>query len=300
MIEVLSDEHSPFPFDTRVVRLVENTNGITEFAAKFDHMIDYCPSIKNIIARCVNLSPPQVFQDNVNHVETITSLAMRNPSQFQLWRSHILTEFHLGMQMFLNWEVSEHRLKEDGWTSATLGDLFAQSYICGEVRDTPIYCERCHVFINIGRIVEWEEYVDSVKNGTFIVRKDQTHKIRTTTPTFRKADFGEADRPEYRKGGDIPTVEEQIAAQRTRRADLSNKTKRYMDELQFWNCSTSRYFYVRLYRTRELYDIYRETGLCPVCVAVAAGEGLFTERAENAEYQAFTDAEEEPPMLAPF
>ena len=298
LVEVLSDEHSHLPYDTGTgsVWLSETTNGVPEFADSSNHFLYRCPSIKSIIARCVNLSPHRSVQDNVYHVETITSLAMRNPSQFQRWQSYVSTEFHVDRQEFLGWEVSEDRLKDDGWTSATLGDLFAQSYICGEATDELIYCQRCQISINNGRMVKWEEYVDSIKNGTFVVRKDQTHKIRITTPTLCKADPQESLTPQYRDTYDIPSMEEQITVNRVRKAILSNKTKRYMDELQFWNYGPSMCSHLELYRTRELYYIYAETGLCPICATVEASEGLMDETG----YQAFKDAEEEPPMLAPF
>ncbi|MCJ1433545.1 hypothetical protein MMC27_002908 [Xylographa pallens] len=296
LVEVLNEEHSLFPFSPGVDWLIENSFLIAKFADNCNHLIDRCPSINSIIARCVNLSPHRSVQDNVYHVETITSLAMRNPSQFQRWQTYVSTEFHVDRQKFLSWEVSKDRLKDDGWTPATLGDLFAQSYICGKASDKLIHCQRCQVCINSGRMVEWEEYVDSIKNGTFVVRKDQTHKIRITTPTLRKTDPRESNTPQYRDKRDSPIMDEEITANRVRRAILSNKPKRFLDELQFWDRGPRYYFHFRLYRTRELYDTYAGTGLCPNCAAAEAGEGLVDET----EYQAFKDTEEEPPMLAPF
>ncbi|MCJ1286495.1 hypothetical protein MMC26_005841 [Xylographa opegraphella] len=299
LTEALSDEHFLFLLDTGIDWLNENESGNAEVVENSYHLIDRSPSVGSIIARCINLSHSRSAKDNVHYLETITSLAMRNPSQLQRW-IRLSTSLHVDWYDFLAQEVMGGRLEDDGWTIATLDDLFVQRYICDVAIDTIIHCERCYVPINIGRMVEWEEYVDSIKDGTFIVRKDQTHKIHKTTPTFRKANCGEPGIPRYEVTHNISITKERRKANRARKAILHHKTKRHIDELQFWNCCHWPYPRFRLYRTRELYDIYTETGLCPSCAVVQVDEGMIHRSAEELEFQAFMDADEEPPMLAPF
>ncbi|MCJ1379289.1 hypothetical protein MMC17_002390 [Xylographa soralifera] len=286
LVKVLSGIEALYIFNTCADWPTKNFNGF----------IAHCPSINNIIARCISLPPRRSSQYHFYHAETTTSLAMRDPLQFHLWRSHVWDVLHVDRHKFLGQELSEGRLMNDGWTSATLDDLFVQKYSCGEALDTLVYCERCQFPINLGRILEWEEYVDSIKCGTFVLRNGQTHKIYTTTPTVRKTYSRESGTPRFY----YPVVGEQKKASLARKAILRKKTKRYIGELQFWNYIPSVYKSPRLYRTRELYDIYAEAGLCPSCAAAEAGEGPADESAEEPEYQAFEDAEEEPPMLAPF
>ena len=234
---------------------------------------------------------------------------MRYPSEFQLWQSHYFRQSNKDRQKFLSREVSEGRLGNDGWTSATLGELFLQNYTFSKAMDPPIFCKRCRFSIKHETLVEWEEYVDGVKAGNFVVREDQTHKIRAKTPAILKENSHESGIFQLRdmwnlpppEVWNLPLPEERLKASKAREAVLRDKPKRYMDELQFWNHGHGIRSYLQLYRTRELYDIYAETGFCPSCaIAVGSSKRSTEESAEESEHQPFTDADEEPPMLAPF
>ncbi|MCJ1389076.1 hypothetical protein MMC18_001930 [Xylographa bjoerkii] len=229
------------------------------------------PSIKSIIANCANLSPNNSIKDSPYHVETITSLAMRDPFHFQLWRTHISTMSE-GLRAILDRDFSVGRLKDDGWTPSTL----------------------CRMFL------EWEEYVDSIKNGTFHGCKAQAHVIFPTNPPIHEGKPRGLGIPHHKEPIRLPTSEQNVEARRIRQTFIRNQNQRYQHELQFWNHRGSFYYRFRDYRTRELYDIYARTGLCPYCAADEAGRGPNHGAVTEPDDKAGEEDEEEPPMLAPF
>ncbi|MCJ1400064.1 hypothetical protein MMC11_003267 [Xylographa trunciseda] len=300
LIEVSSDEFSPDKH--------ENVDWLCQQATvDFKTAQVLCgldiPSVTSMIARCANLSPKQSITDTPHHVENITSLVMRSPVWFQLWRNRV-SAAPGDLHALLRRELSVGRLKDEGWTYSTLQDLFVQEYTSNGTPDTSIYCGKCQANINLSRMVEWEEYVDSTKNGSFHGCQDHMHLIRGTTVTIHDGKPQGLGIPHHIDSSRTFTQEHKFRACRNRRTPIRGQNKRYQDDLQFWNYGVSIYYSFREYRTRELYDIYAETGLCPLCAGEATGPGPDHEAVDGAEDQAEDqaeeEAEEEAVMLAPF
>jgi len=195
------------------------------------------------------------------------------------------------------------RLKEDGWTYSTIHNLFVENFKFEGRPDTTITCGNCQVNINLCRMVDWEEYVDSIKNKTFHGCKDRIHMVGgTTLPVHGGKPRGLGLPQHIDLNCYFPHVQDLKLGriQRARKTYIRSQNKTYQDELQFWNYGVSVYFNFKQYRTRELYEIYAEAGLCPVCAVEETEDGANCDFVEEPEDEDDNEAEEEPPMLAPF
>lgn len=310
---VLSSIQDPASLATIIETAIANIISLWGSCSPQNDRICPRPLLSMLFARCThlhssfNFNPYSSFNCNLYNGfnfnlarndelggETFTSLAIRHPYTLQQWRKHALQYTKTSLETFVAEELNTGRLRDNGWTTMSLQNIFnSNSNIKPQPAwDGQVSCQRCAIWINPRRLLVWEEFVEKTLAAVTSFDKNTAVPIDTTRPitsVTRSPDYSC-----FSHNHAVQDLQDHChkicnLIRRPSRSSMGGD----LDSIRFWDSDKiPGYINFKSYRTRELYEIYTKTGLCPTCAAEEAGETL--------EYEIDTGSEEYPPMLAPF